>query len=240
VLDSGTEQYYIIIHDNGLLELAVMQDGSFKSALATNFAGYNLQNPNNELNIEVTRSFDEVKVYVGTTLYLSFNVTPQSAKVYLTSEHSISKFSEIEMSQSAAVRLFAVRQNLVTPSYTVQQRNPEASALTVFSNGADFAVVSQYLYNQLTHADSRVSSNEIAANVFFKGWVFASSNQTSNSINISITMDNRAIELSLLSFSITFSYAAILLLLAPAKVKSALWKQLNRIKAKKIVGSKTK
>jgi hypothetical protein len=60
VLDSGKEQYYIIIHDNGLLELALMANGSFKSALATSFVGYKLNDPNASINLRVTRNFDEV------------------------------------------------------------------------------------------------------------------------------------------------------------------------------------
>ena len=208
MFDCGTEQYFLIIHDNGFLELAIEQDGNFKSNVATRFVGYNLLDPDASINVKVVRHFDVITVFIQDIPYLTFTTLPQYSNVFLSSEHSISKFSNITLSENLSIRLFAIRQNTAQPIYTVQQSGAEQSALTANSSVSDFAVVSQYLYTQLSHA-SGAPSSETVANVFFKAWIFTDNPPT----NISIDTDNRLMTFAVIGFSIIFSYTVLFMLI---------------------------
>ncbi|MCW3994704.1 MAG: hypothetical protein NWE98_00970 [Candidatus Bathyarchaeota archaeon] len=225
IIDSGNEQYYIIIHDNGNLELAVQQAGNFKSGIVSRFIGYRLQDPNSTINVKVSRVFDEVRVYVQNTLCMTYITAPKFADVYLASEHSTSAFSKITVTKDSSVRLFAVRQSSLKPTFVVEQSSPERSALTVYANGSDFTVVSQYLYTELSQAKSDFASEAVHANVFFKGWIY---NHAENQTYISIGTEGQLAALTLTGFSIAFSYLTLMLLFTPAGGAAAsVWRRFK-------------
>ena len=52
LLDSGDKQYFVIVHDNGMIELATLKNGVFNSAIATSLLGYNLKEPESQIAVE--------------------------------------------------------------------------------------------------------------------------------------------------------------------------------------------
>jgi hypothetical protein len=224
VLDTGNVQYYIIIHDNGTLELAVMQGGVFQSAMITRFVGYSLLNPQNSIDVKVQRVLGQVSVSVQGTQYLSFSTEPTYVEVDLTSEHSVSAYSNITLTRDSSFRLFAVRKTPTPISSTVHSSSAEQSAITINSNVTDFAIVSQYLYNNIVHINNGVSSTEVQANVLFKAWIINQANQNAGVTYISISTANRELTLLSVGLAITFSYVLLLLLVSPIK------KRLNMLK----------
>jgi hypothetical protein len=217
VLDSGNVQYYIIIHDNGTLELAVMQGGVFQSMMITRFVGYSLLDPQSSINVKVQRVLGQVTVSVQGTQYLSFSTEPKYVHVDLTSEHSVSAYSNITLSRDSSFRLFAVRKTPTPISYIVHSSSAEQSAITINSNITDFAVVSQYLYTNLTHINNGVSNTEVQANVLYKAWIINQANHNAGDIYISINTANRELTLLSVGLAITFSYVLLLLLVLPIK-----------------------
>ena len=176
------------------------------------------------------RTCDEVKVYVGGVLSITFKTEPNNVDLYLTSEQSTSSFSNITLTKQPSTRIFAVRQNFANPDFIVQKSNAEQSELTVRGNNSDFMVVSQYLYNQLSRIEAESPSSETAANVFFKGWIFNGLDQPSNGTQISIVTENQTVNLCLLYTSIVFSYLTFLVVIMPQKVKETFWRQVKKVK----------
>jgi hypothetical protein len=211
-----------------------MNNGVFQSAITTNLVGYSLLNPNNSINVRVQRVFDQVNVYVQGTNYMSFMTEPKFANLYLTSEHSTSAFSNINVTESSSIRLFAVRQNPVKIAYTALLSSAEQSAITVHNNGSDFAVVSQYLYTNLSHVNNGINCSEVHANVFFKAWIFNQANLGPNGINITIDTENELLTLASTGLAIGFSYLMLLLLITPLGEKAKiLLKHLQNPERKK-------
>lgn len=229
ILDSGDKQYFIIIHDNGMIELAVMQNGRFHSVMITRFTGYTLYESDDSVNVRIVRNFDEINVYVSNILCMTFNISPKFTRVYLSSEHSTSLFSNVYLTKNHSIKLFAVRQNSIKLPYTVQQISPEKLALTIHGNASDFVVVSQYLYTDLTHVDNSVSSNEIPVNLFFKAWFFNQTNQQSLETYVSIGIENQSLMLGVVTLSITFSYVMLLLIIIPFPARTGLCRSLHRL-----------
>jgi hypothetical protein len=137
------------------------------------------------------------------------------------------------MTETLPVRLFAIRQNTTNPSFMVHQNSPEQSALTVYNNGSDFTVVSQYLNTQLSHVENIASSNEVAANVFFKGWIFKEAVHPSNTTYVLIGTENQTIDLTVLYLSIMFSYVTLLAIMVPKKASDTLRTKIYAVKREK-------
>ena len=214
LIDNGNEIYFVIFHDNGFVELAVLRDSVFYSAVIYQYAGYSLLNPNNSINVKITRLLDEASVNINGNQYLTFPVLPNVANVSLVSEKSMSKFSEINMTTSNILRLFAERKDYTQFPYTIQNNGPESSALTVSSNGKDFAVVSQYLFNNQRTIQNDLPSTSFRANVFFQGWIFNTTQALSNQ-EISIGLNGQQLSYGLTALSIIFAYAMLLYLAKP-------------------------
>jgi hypothetical protein len=137
------------------------------------------------------------------------------------------------MTETLPVRLFAISQNTTNPSFVVHQSSPEQSALTVYNNGSDFTVVSQYLNTQLSHVENIASSNEVAANVFFKGWIFKEAVHPSNTTYVLIGTENQTIDLTVLYLSIMFSYVTLLAIMIPKKASDTLRTKIYAVKREK-------
>ncbi len=187
LIDNGNEIYFVILHDNGYVELAILKNNVFYSAVIYQFADYSLLNPSNSINVEVARQLDNVNVNINGKSSISFPISPTIANVSLTSEKSTALFSNINLTTEDTMRLFAVRQNLTPIKYTAENEGSESSTIKVTSKG-DFAIVSQYLYNNQREAMSNLPNTVFKANVFFQGWIFNNNNGLTNQkITISIT-----------------------------------------------------
>lgn len=229
MLDSGDKQYFIIIHDNGMIELATLENGVFNSGVNTCFVGYSLKSPQSQIDVKIERNLDEVKVSVNGAVCMTFTTEPKYIDLHLTSEQSTSKFSNITLTQQSSTRIFAVRQNLDNPDFTIQKSTAEMGELIVMSHNSDYMVVSQYLYNQLSKIAADCPSSEVAANIFFKGWLFNGSDQPSNVKQISIVTENQTVDLTLLYSSIAFSYLTLIVILMPQKARDTIWSQIKKI-----------
>ena len=215
LIDTGNEVYYIILHDNGNVELAVQQNGVFYSDVMSQYVGYSLRDPSDSINVKVTRLIDQVDVYLNDNLYLTFPITSNLSNVSLVSEQSVSRFSQINLTESVPIRLFAVRQDFSPISYKVLEISPEESSLVISTNVTNFAVVSQYLYNNLMDAQTFLSANSLQANVFFKAWILKSP-QTLIGQKISIGIQDRELSYGSIILSIVFTYSMLLYILKPA------------------------
>jgi hypothetical protein len=218
LIDTGSETYFFIMHDDGILELAVEKDGVFHSSIISQYVGYTLRDPKSSVNVKITRLVDEVNIYVNGNLYMTFPIAPQMASVSLVSEQSISTFSKINITTSNSLRLFAIRQDFTNIPFTVEKDSPEESSLIVSSNGTDFAVESQYLYNNLKNVQNNLSCSSLRVNVFFKGWIF-NSTQALSEQKISIGTTGQELSYSLTIISIGFTYSALLFMFKPSVVK---------------------
>lgn len=239
LLDTGTEKYFIIIHDDGLLELATQQNGVFNSAVMTRFVGYKLDKPSSFVNVSITRAFDEVQIYLNGEPAFSFPIEAQAATVSLASEQSTSKFSNIAITKQRILRLFAERQISSNPTFVVQKNSPEESDLAVTSGGSNFVVVSQYLYTQLKKVENHADVIEVRANVFFKGWILNSTSLLEEE-SINIGTEGEQITTGLTVFSIISTYLMLMLTVAPIRnrVVSILLKRL-KIHSKEQSGKET-
>ena len=215
LIDTGNEVYYIIFHDNGYVELAVEQNGVFNSAVINQYSSYSLRDPNESINVKITRLIDQVNVYINGNLCVTFPMIPTLANVSLVSEQSVSHFSQINLTKSDPIRLFAVRQDFNQVSYKVLEDSPEQSSLLVSTNLTNFAVVSQYLYNDLKDTQTSLHTSNMQANVFFKGWIF-NPTQTITDQKILIGIQDKELSYSLTILSIVFTYAMLVYVISPS------------------------
>ncbi len=214
IIDTGSQGYYIIFHDDGNVELAIQQNGVFHSSVINQYVGYSLRNPAQSINVNVTRLIDQVDVYVNGNLCMTFPISPQLANISLVSEQSVSRFSQITVTRSNPIRLFAMRQDFNQIPYKVLEDSSEESSLMVSTNATNFAVVSQYLYNNLKNPQTSLDTSSFQANVFFKGWIF---NPTQTLVNqkISIDVQDKDLSYSLTILSIVFTDAMLLYIIKP-------------------------
>ena len=183
LVDVGDSKRYIVIfHDNGFVELALLQGEEFISDIMTRYNGYKLNSESDSINVSVIRIFDEIYVYVNNKLAILFPTEPDTSTISLSSEHSMSKFSNINVKTRSILRLFAARQVTTQPAFTVQQNDPNKSVLTVSNNGSQFTVVSQYLYTSLRQLETQpehVENSEVKANIFFQAWILNTTGSSS-------------------------------------------------------------
>jgi hypothetical protein len=215
LIDNGVANYFIILHDRGYVELAVLKDNVFYSAVIFQIADYSLLNPANSINVNVTRQLDEVVVSVNGKKYLTFPIEPIIANISLASEKSMSKFSDITLTENSVFRLFATRQDSTPISFSTQTVGSERSSLAIINAAAttDFAVVLQYLYNnqrQINLPSVGIHNNEI-----FQGWIVNSSQLQPNQ-EISITLENLQLSYGVTALSIAFTYAILLYAIIPS------------------------
>ena len=231
LIDTGSSTYFIILHDNGYLELADLQGGSYTSDVMTNYVGNEL-NGENKLNITVSRAFDEVNVYVDSNLEMSFPTETSLATVSLSSEDSVSEFSGISVQTGDILRLFAIRQVSEEPVFSVQQEGPDESALTVSNGGSDYAVVDQYLYTGLQEMETPAANNAVQANVFFKAWIVNATNSDSKETSIRIGIPSSQMTVGLTAVSIAFTYLMLIMTITPfrKKISSVLPRRVDKEK----------
>jgi hypothetical protein len=231
-IDTGNSTYFIIFHNNGYLELAVQQGDSYTSDVITSYVGQDLMGENNPINVTVSRTFDEVEVYINNNLEMSFPTEPNLSTVSLSSEASISKFSRIDVQTMDILRLFAVRQVNEEPVFSVQQDSSEGAAMTVLNGGSDYAVVDQYLYNGLQEMETPTANKEVQANVFFTAWIVNGTGLTSNETTVLIDTANSQITIGLTALSIAFTYLMLIITITPfrKKISSVLSRRIDKEK----------
>ncbi|MGB8781324.1 MAG: hypothetical protein WCD81_11845 [Candidatus Bathyarchaeia archaeon] len=232
LIDTGNSKYFVIFHNNGFLELAVQQGDSYTSDVITTYVGHDLMGENNPINVTLSRTFDEVKVYVNNNLEMSFPTEPNLSTVSLSSEASISKFSGIHVQTADILGLFAVRQVHEEPVFSVQQDSSEGSAMTVLNGGSDYAVVDQYLYNGLQEMETPAASEEVQANVFFKAWIVNGTSLASKETNILIGTTSSQMTIGLTAVSIGFTYLILIIAITPfrKKISSVLSRRIDKEK----------
>jgi hypothetical protein len=232
LIDTGNSKYFIIFHDDGFLELAVLQGNSYTSGVITSYAGYDLKGEKNPINVTVDRTFDEVRVYVDNNLEMSFPTETSLSTVSLSSQDSISRFSGIHVGTADILRLFAVRRVHEKPVFSVQQESPEDSTLTVMNEGSDYAIVNQYLYTGLQEMQTAAPSQEVQANVFFKAWIVDARSLDSQEMTAHISVPSSQMTIGLTAVSISFTYLMLLMAIPQfrKKISSVLSRQIDKEK----------
>jgi hypothetical protein len=223
------------MHDNGFVELAVLQGKAFTSALITRYIGYNLANQNSFLDVSVIRIFDEIQVYVEGALAFSFQTQPKAATVSLSSEQSTSKFTDIDVQTRNILSLFATRQFSAKPVFHVQEEGSEELSLVVSNDSPEFVIVSQYLYTKLRKIANGIPNNEVRANLFFQGWVANTTGLDSEKKLIVVGIEGMEVAIGLTFFSIISTYLLLIFaVMYTWKRYSALSKLGSRLKREEI------
>ncbi len=206
-LDNST-RYFILFHDNGVIELAMMQDNIFHSGLLFKTADYDLKTPLNTIDVTVRREFELVEVFVNGELSLSFPINTIGASVSLSSEKSVSTFSDINVKVGNVVRIFATKCSADRLDFLVLQDGPNRSILRVYNENVDYAVVSQYLNTPLRNIIAPLNKSAITANIFFNGWIIQQTDGA-NEIKFEIGIQNWELTIALTFLSILFTYSVL-------------------------------
>ena len=230
VIDVGNlTKYFLVFHDTGTVELAAVHNGVFRSNMLVQHTAYDLRNAENSVNVSITRVFDEIQVWVNNQLALSFATDPSISTVFLSSEHSTSKFTNIELKTQEIVRLYASRNFSSQLEFVVTQKGPENCVLEVNTPDSDYAVVVQYLNTPLRRIVTPSSANPVTANIFFSGWILKPENSTSKLELVKIEIANSTLILGLTSFSIAATW---LILIEVAVGSRRIYSRLSSLSAK--------
>jgi hypothetical protein len=150
------------------------------------------------------------------TVELQRNLDSTNSSVFTATER-LEPNDHLTVNETSS-RLFAIRQTTGNISYTLNTGNAEDTKLTV-TNALDYAVVSQYLYTNLTHIQNNLPNTEVQANVLYKAWIIKQTNSTSGETTISIGTQNLALTFIALGLAIAFSYLMLLLLISPFRIR---------------------
>ncbi|MEM3384160.1 MAG: hypothetical protein QXE05_00885 [Nitrososphaeria archaeon] len=232
IFDVGNlKQYYLIFHDNGIVELAILYGSTFLSGIKYNVIGYDLTREEKSINVSVSRIWDKVRVFVNGNLAMSFNTGEGISKVYLASDFSTSKFTDISIKTLVINRLFVARQVESPLVFYPEQASPERAKLIVSNVDSDYAVVLQYLNTPIRVLN--VKNHAVTTNIFFSGWIINRENYDQKEIVITIQVTSLNLTLGLTLLSIASTYAIIILIVFPVAQKktiSVVFKLLNRLK----------
>lgn len=209
-IDSGDSKYFIIFQDNGYVELATLKGDFFTSGAIMSFSGYDLKNAPNSLDVDISKVVDQVEVRVNGNLQLSFPVDGKVSSVFLSSENSTSRFTNIAIATKNVARLFATRELSNQPDFSVKQNCAERSVLEIRNADSDFAVVVQYLNIPSRNIVTPIEAKPIKANLFFNGWIINPQNSDSQVNVLTIEVDNAQWALAFDIFSITFTWSVLL------------------------------
>ena len=209
ILDSGEQKYFIILHTDGRLEISLLADGIYTPGLINRYIGYNLENQDSYVDVSVSRTFCDVQVYIDGKLAVTFPTNEKKYNLTISSEQSISRFENIDLQSRNILRLNAARQVIDSPTFTVQNHNPDTSSLTINTNESQFIVVSQYLKTELSKIENNDSITDIEANIFFKGWIINMADQNSTEVEIEIKTDRSNLTIGLTIFSIIATYLVL-------------------------------
>ena len=233
IIDSGDmKQYWLIFHDNGILELAEDQRNVWTSGVEVSDVGYNLKSPNNSINVTVGRFFDKVQVWINGNLEMSFLTDPNVSKVSISSQQSISQFTNIQMQTRNILRLFATSQPAAKVDFSVQQKGPDKSVLTISNPASDYAVVDQYLNTPLRNIESQTNNTAVVANIFFNGWIIHSDTIHETKTSITIGIKNSQTNLALTGLAILLTYSILIIGCIPT-VKNHLQVFVTKLLSKK-------
>lgn len=224
-LDNST-RYFVIFHDNGVIELSLMQDNIFYSGVISKIADYALKSSSDSIDVMVRREFDIVEVFVNGELSLSFPINTVKASVFLSSESSISNFTDVRVQTNNVVRLFATKSTINHLDFVVIKDSPIQSVLRVFNGSSDYAVVNQYLNTPLRNIKTPLINSAIIANIFFNGWIVQPADQTKE-VDFEISFQNSEFTLVLTSFSILFTYSVIIFSVFPVSRQKCFQKILR-------------
>jgi hypothetical protein len=206
LISVGDTTYFLIFHDNGNLELAVMEKNNFHSNVLTANLAYNLKDSHTAIDVTVCRVFDNVEVYVNDELSMSFPIIPELSRVSLTSEYSVSNFTNVRVEARDILHFFATKIEPVPISFSVHQQSAEQSSLTVFNADSDFAIVDQHLNLPLRNLQPTTNTTPIDANVFFNGWIIKSGNDPELEVVYRIGIRGSEWLLAITYFSIAMTY----------------------------------
>ena len=220
LLNTGEQTYFIILHDDGFVELAKEENNHFQSSVLLNQVGYSLKDKTNSIYVQVERLIDQVNVFIDGKLSMNFPIESTPSDVSLVSEQCVSKFSNIYLTEIEVARLFAIRENPTKIDYKTTKVGAEESSISISTDAKNFAVVSQYLQNNLRHAKSSLPSNSSRANVFFTAWFFNPPQKIANN-EITLTIDTKQPIYVITLVSIISTYAIILYIIMPGSFKKS-------------------
>jgi hypothetical protein len=227
---ANSTKYFLIFHDTGTVELAAIEDGEWRSSLIVQHLPYDLLNVEKSVNVIVSRTFDEVQVWVEDNLAITFPTDPASASVSISSEESTSIFTEVSVESGNIVKLFATRQFAEQPEVFVQEKGAERSVLRVDSDESDYAIVVQYLNTPLRTLENS-NAFPISANILFSGWIVNPEN--TGSIEWTASIADHSFVLTLTYLSITATWLMVVtVILGPERVRLILSRLRTRFKGK--------
>ncbi len=201
-IDNGNStKYFLIFQDTGFVELATLKNNIFTSGAIVNYGGYDLTNPLNSIQVGVLKILDQVEVQVDENQISSFPLETSNSSVSISSEESVSKFTDITLSTQNTTRLFAIRQSSNQQDFTLKYSSSEKSVLEIQNETSEYAVVVQYLNNPSRKIEPQVQAASFQANMFFNGWIINPENNTnSEKTTLTIELENSQLTYGLFYF----------------------------------------
>jgi hypothetical protein len=211
VIDTeDSTRYVLILHDDGIVELAVQKGSVFNSGVMMSFTEYDLKR-GQAIDVSITMVFDKVEVRVDGEVMLTFPIGAGTSAISLSSEASTSRFTNISIATKHVIRLFTTRQESSELDFSVKQSGAERSTLSIQnSGGSDFAVVTQYLNTPSRNIESPVDAAPILANLFFNGWIINSDESVPDGTVLTIGVAHSRLTLALASFSIALTWSTLI------------------------------
>lgn len=209
ISDGNSTDYFILLHNNGGVELGILRGSTYSSGIITAPVNQYLKD-GAKLAMSVRKYFDQVEVFIGGELKFRFPIVPGATRVSLSSEASVSRFIDVSLSTMDVVRLFAVRRDAAPLDFFVTQSNAETSSLEVLNASSDYAVVVQYLNTPSRTMDAPVENEAIQANIFFNGWIVQPEDPSRFSTVVRVGMANERLAKVLLFYSLSFTWIVLI------------------------------
>ena len=223
----NSSSYMIIFHKNGVVELVSNHGDELYSSFEAKYSGvdFSTEDP---VDVTVTRIFDEIQIQLNGDNLLSFSIEPDTFELLLSSEHSTTRFTEIQYEKRDVVKIFAIRQVDLHPQMTLKESGPNKSVLTVFNGTSDYVVVVQYLNTPLRHLTTSLNNKPIRVNEFFSGWLITDSDFVFAEEEPTFVIETEQIAITLTFLSIGFSYSLLFYGFGPPSAKKSLLSILRR------------
>jgi endoglucanase Acf2 len=214
------------------VELAILKGDVFTSGAILSFGDYDLTDEHTLVDVSITKVVDQVEVRVNGNLEFSFPTDANVSNVLISSENSISRFTKIAVDTRNSARLFATRQFLSQPDFSVKQSSPDRSILEIRNSDSDYAVVTQYLDVPSRKIETQVENEPLQANLFFNGWIVNTKNAEQQTNTLVIGIDNSQLALGFQIFSMTFTSSILLIatVFLSTKRKARVLNLLNRLR----------
>ena len=220
IIDAGnSREYFLVFHEDGVVELALLSKEGFTSGLLYGYGGYNLKLGEHPIEVSVSRIFDQIEVDIDGGLTMAFSIKPSELSLSLSSELSESKFTDVKIETKDTLRLFAARQITSQPAFQVQSTDSTESRLLVSNGGSDYAIVDQYLNTPLRYIIANNAYCPVTANILFSGWIIDNKNGNTGETSITIKIRNSQLAFGLTFFSIISAYMVLLAAFAHRRLK---------------------